>query len=178
MRKLLISSFILLFFSCKSTYIERGNSSWHVQTNTQDQKNIKSEKQLTEISETTQQGINDEESHLLIEESPSLKADIKESFAPVKTQVSQLRKVIGENKNPLNIKKAEISKFNLNNNSITGYKTTGQKVGLYMMLASLLLYIVTLILFAGDWGALIFVALEVLFFILGLLVYLIASILK
>ncbi len=101
MRKLLLSSIILLFFSCKSTYIERGNSSWHVQTNTQGQKNIRLQNQPIEIPEPTKQNTNQVETQIVNIESPSLKADFKKDFAPVKNEIIHLSRALGKTHNQL-----------------------------------------------------------------------------
>lgn len=103
MKKLVFSSIILLFFSCKSTYIERGNSSWHIQTNTQGQKNIRLQNQPIEIPEPTQQNTNQEEPQFVNNESPSLKANIKKDFIPVKNQLIHLTKVFVKDNNHLSI---------------------------------------------------------------------------
>ncbi len=178
MRKLLISSFILLFFSCKSTYIERGNSTWNVQTNTQDQKKIKSEEHLREISETTQQGIFEEESHLIINESPSLKADITESFAPVKTQVNQWRQVIRENKNPLSLKTEMVKTVRSKEFRKGSPKNRGQKIGLNIIWGSLLLTVLGLMFL---WESIVFMlaaVIGILLLIVGLLILLGATLAK
>ncbi|MCL9979849.1 MAG: hypothetical protein NBV77_00215 [Bacteroidia bacterium] len=91
------------FASCQTTYTERGNSSWYVQTNTQDQKNIKSEKQLIEISESTLQITNEEEPQLVNNESPSLKTDFKKDYAPVKNEVINLFKALEKTNNHLSL---------------------------------------------------------------------------
>ena len=178
MKKLVLSTIILLLFSCKSTYIERGNSSWHVQTNTQDQKKIKSEEHLREISETTQQGINEEESHLIINESPSLKADIKESFAPVKIQLNQLRKIIRENKNPLTLKTEMIKTVRSKEFHNGSPKNMGQKVGRHIIWGSLLLMVLGLAYDVEEGTGIIIAALGFLLLIVGLLVLLVATIAK
>ena len=103
MRKLLLSSIILLFFSCKSTYVERGNSSWHVQTNTQDEKKTRSENHPRVISEPTQQIIYKEESTLLSDESPSFKANFKKDFSPIKNEVIHLSKALRKTNNQLSL---------------------------------------------------------------------------
>lgn len=103
MRKLLLSSIILLFFSCKSTYVERGNSSWHVQTNSEDQKKTSSEYQPIEISEPEKQNTNQEKTPRLNNELPSLKADIKKDFTQVKNQVIHLTKALGKTNNNLTL---------------------------------------------------------------------------
>jgi hypothetical protein len=91
------------FASCQTTYTERGNSTWNVQTNTQDQKKTRSEKHLIEISEPTQQNTNEEEPQLVNNESPSLKADLKKDFAPVKNEVINLSKALGRTNNQLSL---------------------------------------------------------------------------
>jgi hypothetical protein len=178
MRKLLLSSIILLFFSCKSTYVERGNSSWHVQTNTQDQKKTKSEKHLKVISESTQQIIHKEKSPLIINESPGLKADIKESFAPVKTQLNQLRKVVRENKNPLTLKKEMIKTVRSKEFRKASSKNMGQRVGRYIIWGSLMLMVLGLAYDVEDGDGIIIAAIGFLLLIVGLLVLLVSTIVK
>lgn len=178
MRKLLLLSVIALIFSCKSTYIDRGNSSWHVQTNTQDQKKTKSEKHLKVISESTQQIINEEKSPLIINESPGLKAEIKESFAPVKNQLNQLRKVVRENKNPLTLKKEMIKTVRSKEFRKVSSKNMGQKIGLYIIWGSLLL---TVLGFVFLWESIVFMlaaVIGILLLIVGLLILLGATLAK
>jgi hypothetical protein len=178
MKKIVLSTIILLLFSCKSTYIERGYSSWHVQTNTQDQKKTKLEKHPRVISESTQQIINEEESPILINESPGLKADIKESFAPVKTQLNQLRKVVRENKNPLTLKKDMIKTVRSKEFRKVSSKNMGQKVGRYIIWGSLLLMFLGLAYDVEDGDGIIIAAIGFLLLIVGLLVLLVSTIVK
>ena len=166
------------FASCQTTYTERGNSSWHVQTNTQDEKKTKSEKHPGVISESTQQIINEEKSPLLIKESPGLKGEIKESFAPVKTQVNQLRQVIRENKNPLSLKTEMIKTVRSKEFRKVSSKNMGQKIGLYIIWGSLLL---TVLGFVFLWESIVFMlaaVIGILLLIVGLLILLGATIAK
>jgi hypothetical protein len=91
------------FASCQTTYTERGNSSWHVSTNTLDQKKTRSEKHPIVISESTQQNTNEEKPQLVNNEFPSLKTDFKKDFAPVKNEVIQLSKAFGKTNNQLSL---------------------------------------------------------------------------
>lgn len=56
-----------------------------------------------EISEPTQQNTNEEETQLVNNESPSLKADLKKDFAPVKNEVINLSKALGRTNNQLSL---------------------------------------------------------------------------
>ncbi len=134
MRKLLLSSIILLMFSCKSTYIERGNSTWNVQTNTQDQKKTKSENHPNGNFEIIQKDSNAEELTFNTIKSNKLKPNIK-------TDIYFLKSTVKDKKLPsFKLEKPEIIKRANSQKSISdwferfgAYNTLGE-IGVWIMI--------------------------------------------
>lgn len=180
MRKILLSSIILLMFSCKSTYIERGKSSWHVQTNTQDEKKTRSEKHPQGHPEIIQNDFNSEELTVYITESNKLRPNIKTDITFLKSKAKELIDAVVKAEKPRAPTITVIQKVRSKGFVKVESRNTGHKVAMYLALAalcSIIFGVVYAIYFADEWDftPFIFIALGLLLLALALFAYLISG---